>query len=142
MNLKSLAKPLGIAIATLIAVQTFQANAQNLPFYWSYMGESMGKDLYLDVSMYSLRLYDRGETLFTYKIGDEMVYAKSHCRTWQWYILGRSLASNTSIVPPSAIDNGNLYSVYDPATDEMMMRVCTAASLMSVPTVNSTEKSE
>lgn len=133
MNIKSIAKTLAIVVTALGLTYSPQALAQNSPFYWSYMGESMGKKLYLDVSMYSIRLYDKGETLFTYKIGDEMVYAKSHCRTWQWYILGRSPAINTNNTPPSAIDNGKLYSIYDAATDEMMMRVCTAASLMSIP---------
>lgn len=133
MKIKSIAKSLAILTTTLGLVYAPSATAQNSPFYWSYMGESMGKKLYLDVSMYSIRLYDKGETLFTYKIGDEMIYAKSHCRTWQWYILGRSSDSNTNNTPPSAIDNGNLYSIYDAATDEMMMRVCTAASLMSTP---------
>ena len=134
MNIKSIAKTLGIVVTILGLVHPQQAVAQNSSFYWSYMGESMGKKLYLDVSMYSIRLYDKGETLFTYKVGDEMVYAKSHCRTWQWYILGASNHNEIdNITPPSAIDDGNLYSIYDAATDEMMMRVCTAASLMSTP---------
>ncbi|EAW34594.1 hypothetical protein [Lyngbya sp. PCC 8106] len=134
MNIKSIAKTIAIVFTTLISIQTPGANAEKSPFYWSYMGESMGKKLYLDVSMYSIRLYDKGETLFTYKIGDEMVYAKSHCRTWQWYILGVSNYNEIdNIRPPSAIDNGNLSSIYDAATDEMMMRVCTAASMMSIP---------
>jgi hypothetical protein len=134
MNIKSIAKTLAIVVTTLISIQTSDANAEQSPFAWSYMGESMGKKLYLDVSIYSLRLYDKGETLFIYKIGDEMVYAKSHCRTWQWYILGVSNRNEIdNIRPPSAIDDGNLYSIYDAATDEMMMRVCTAATLMSIP---------
>lgn len=132
MNIKSIARTLAIVGLTLILTHIPQAFAQDSCHYWSSMGKSMGKELYLDVSRYSLRLYDKGETLFIYKIGDEMIYAKSNCRTWQWYVLGRALASSDNeIAPPSAIDDGNLYSIHDAATDEMMMRVCTAASLMS-----------